>query len=293
MVDSPGLLFKKAVASHAPLPIVGTINAYTALLAEHAGHHAIYCSGAGVANASYGLPDLGVTTLDNVLCDVSRITSVSKLPLLVDIDTGFENSAGQISHTISSMISAGVAAVHIEDQISAKRCGHRPDKKIVPTKVMVSRLEQACAARDGSDLVIMARTDSLAVEGLSAAIDRSLAYIEAGADMIFFEAASSLEEYRSFTSKVTVPVLANSTEFGRTPLFTQQQLMDSGIAMVLYPLTAFRAMSSVACDIYRGILQDGSQQSFVDRMQTRSELYDHLGYYDLEQQQNIKSKGES
>ena len=286
--NTVGKRFRQAVIDHNPLPIVGTINAYTALLAEHAGHHAIYCSGAGVANASYGLPDLGVTTREDVLTDVHRLTRATDLPVLVDIDTGWEDEPGGIAQTISSMIAVNAAAVHLEDQVTSKRCGHRPDKQLVSTEVMQQRIEQACFGRIDPDFVIMARTDSLANEGLSSAIKRSLAYVEAGADMIFFEAAASLEELQAITSQVPVPILANSTEFGKTPLFSQQQFKDVGVAMVLYPLSAFRAMSRVADDVYKTILEAGSQQSCLDQMQTREQLYDHLDYYTFEQQQGSK-----
>lgn len=285
MTASAGKRFRLAVAQYSPLPIVGTINAYSALLAEHAGHQAIYCSGAGVANASYGLPDLGVTTRSDVLCDARRLTQASTLPLLVDIDTGWEDHDGGMADTIIAMEQAGVAAVHLEDQLAAKRCGHRPDKALITIHAMQQRIQTACKARQNDDFVVMARTDALAREGMSMAIDRALAYVDAGADMIFFEAATSLTDYEHFTSQVSVPVLANSTEFGRTPLLTQQALADAGVAMVLYPLTAFRAMSHAAEHVYHTILEQGSQATLIDQLQTREQLYEHLDYYTHEQTQ--------
>lgn len=278
-MTKPGLAFRQAVASHNPLPIVGTINAYTAMLAERAGHQAIYLSGAGVANASYGLPDLGMTSLDNVLTDASRITDACDLPLLVDIDTGW-GGAFNISRTVRQMENAGVAAVHIEDQVAQKRCGHRPNKEIVSTAEMQDRVRAAVDARD--DMVIMARTDALAGEGLEAAIARCVAYVEAGADMIFAEAMTDLNMYKAFTDALDVPVLANITEFGKTELYSQQQLASVGIKMALYPLSAFRAMSQAAILTYEAIKQTGTQEVMVDAMQTRKDLYDVLGYHHYE-----------
>ncbi len=277
-----GARFRKALRTHKPLPVVGTINAYTAMLAEQAGHHAIYLSGAGVANASYGLPDLGITSLNDVIIDVERITGASDLPLLVDIDTGW-GGAFNIARTIQLMERAGAAAVHIEDQVSQKRCGHRPNKAIVSKAEMVDRVKAAVDARIDEDFVIMARTDALAVEGMESAIDRAIACVEAGADAIFPEAMLTLEDYKKFTTAVHVPVLANITEFGATPLFSQEELGSVGIAMVLYPLSAFRAMSKAATQVYTSILQNGHQNAVLDAMQTRKELYEVLGYHAYEE----------
>ncbi len=274
---SAGARFRAALEAQQPLQIVGTINAYTAMLAERAGHKAIYLSGAGVANASFGLPDLAMTTLNDVCEDVRRICSATDLPLLVDIDTGW-GSAFMIGRTIREMTWSGAAAVHMEDQVAVKRCGHRPGKALVDTGEMCDRLKAAVDGRLDDNFVIMARTDAHAVEGQQAAIDRAVAYVEAGADMIFAEALTTLEEYRQFTDAVKVPVLANLTEFGKTPLFTTAELAGVGVAMTLYPLSAFRAMSAAALDVYAAIRQDGTQKAVVDRMQTRSELYDVLGY---------------
>ncbi len=274
---SAGARFRAALAAERPLQIVGTINAFTAMLAEEAGHKAIYLSGAGVANASFGLPDLAMTTLNDVCEDVRRICSATDLPLLVDIDTGW-GSAFMISRTIREMTWSGAAAVHIEDQVAVKRCGHRPGKALVETGEMCDRLKAAVDGRIDSQFVIMARTDAHAVEGQQAAIDRAAAYVEAGADMIFAEALTTVEEYRQFTDAIEVPVLANLTEFGKTPLFTTEELADVGVAMTLYPLSAFRAMSNAALEVYRTIRTDGTQKAVVDRMQTRMELYDVLGY---------------
>jgi methylisocitrate lyase len=270
------------VASEKPLQIVGTVNAYAALLAREAGHEAIYLSGAGVANASYGLPDLGMTSLDNVLEDVRRIVSACDLPLLVDIDTGW-GGALNIARTIREMESAGVAAVHMEDQEAQKRCGHRPNKAVVSTAEMVDRIKAAVDGRRNAEFVIMARTDAAAKEGVEKAIDRSIAYVSAGADMIFAEALTTLDEYKLFCSRVKVPVLANITEFGKTPLFTKEQLASAGVAMVLYPLSAFRAMSNAALAVYRAIHDEGTQQNVIASMQTREELYGVLGYHAYEQ----------
>lgn len=265
-----------------PLQIVGTINAYTAMMAKQVGHKAIYLSGAGVANASYGLPDLGMTSLDNVLEDASRITNAVDTPLLVDIDTGW-GGAFNIAQTIKKMEKAGVAAVHIEDQVAQKRCGHRPNKEIVSTSEMVDRLKAALDAKVDPDFVVMARTDALSVEGLEAAVERAVAFQEAGADMIFAEALTDIEMYRKFTDVLDIPVLANMTEFGQTDLYTTEQLFKVGVDMVLYPLSAFRAMNKAALNVYQHLLEDGTQQAVVDTMQTRMELYDFLNYHDFEQ----------
>lgn len=278
---SAGARFRAALQAEQPLQIAGTINAYTALLAERAGFKAIYLSGAGVANASFGLPDLAMTTLNDVCEDVRRICSASDLPLLVDIDTGW-GSALMIGRTIREMTWAGAAAVHMEDQVAEKRCGHRPGKALVAPEEMCDRLKAAVDGRIDSDFVIMARTDAHAVEGQQAAIDRAAAYVEAGADMIFAEALTTLEEYQQFTDVIKVPVLANLTEFGKTPLFTTDELGKVGIAMTLYPLSAFRAMSAAALSVYETLKKDGTQQTAVDSMQTRMELYDVLGYQDYE-----------
>ena len=282
---SAGKRFRQAVTEEKPLMIVGTINAYCAIMAEKVGHKAIYLSGAGVANASYGLPDLGITSSNDVLVDVHRITSVTGLPLLVDIDTGW-GGAFNIGRTIRAMIKGGAAAVHIEDQVQQKRCGHRPGKVIVSENEMVDRIKAAVDAKTDPDFVIMARTDALAVEGLQAAIDRSCACVEAGADMIFPEAITELEMYRKFAAAVGVPVLANITEFGSTPLFTTAELASSNVSMVLYPLSAFRAMNAAALKTYQVIKEEGTQKKVIDIMQSRSELYDYLGYHEFEQKLN-------
>ncbi len=267
----------KALEAESPLQIVGTINAYTAMLAEKAGFKAIYLSGAGVANASFGLPDLAVTTLNDVCEDVRRICSATDVPLLVDIDTGW-GSAFMIGRTIREMTWAGAAAVHMEDQVAVKRCGHRPGKALVEPAEMCDRLKAAVDGRIDEQLVIMARTDAHAVDGQQAAIDRAAAYVEAGADMIFAEALTTIDEYQQFTDVIKVPVLANLTEFGKTPLFTTTELAEVGVAMTLYPLSAFRAMSAAAISVYETIRKDGTQKDVVDSMQTRMELYDVLGY---------------
>lgn len=282
MTTSMGKQFKKAVIDNKPLQVLGTINAYSAMLAEFAGAQAIYLSGAGVANASYGLPDLGMTNLKEVLDDAERITSASSLPLLVDIDTGWGH-AFNIARTIKLMEKASVAAVHIEDQVLAKRCGHRPNKAIVSMKEMGDRIKAAVDARTDPDFVIMARTDAYSVDGLQAAIERSSLCIELGADMIFAEAMTTLEEYKTFTEKVSAPVLANITEFGKTPLFTRDELNKAGVALILYPLSAFRAMSQAALTTYKTIIEKGTQQSLIDTMQTRNDLYEVLGYHKYEQ----------
>jgi methylisocitrate lyase len=278
---SPGRRFRDAVAAHAPLQIPGAINAYSALLAERAGFKSIYISGAGVANASFGLPDLGMTTLSDVLEDVRRITGACPLPLLVDVDTGF-GTAFNIARTTREMIRAGAAAMHIEDQELAKRCGHRPNKTTVSAEEMCDRIKAAVDARTDEDFVIMARTDAFAREGRAATLARVANYVDAGADMIFAEALYTLDDYRAFTSAVSVPVLANLTEFGLTPSFTVRELAGAGVAMILYPLSAFRAMSRAALDVYETIRARGTQESVLRQMQTREELYDVLGYHDYE-----------
>lgn len=281
VVATPGQRFRAAVDAHRPLTVVGAATAYSALLAEHAGHHALYLSGGGVAASSLGLPDLGITQLDDVITDARRITAATELPLLVDADTGW-GSAFNIARTVRECISAGVAGLHIEDQVQAKRCGHRPNKAIVSQREMVDRVKAAVDARTDDAFVIMARTDAVAVEGMDAAIARAIACVEAGADMVFPEALTSLADYQRFVKAVPVPVLANITEFGKTPLFTQQELGSVGVRLVLYPLSAFRAMSKAAQDVYEHIARDGSQQQVVDAMQTREELYEHLDYHAYE-----------
>lgn len=278
---SPGKAFRAAIEAEKPLQVVGAINAYSAMLAQRNGYRAIYLSGAGVANASYGLPDLGITSLDDVLIDVRRITSACPLPLLVDIDTGW-GGAFNIARTIREMTKAGAAAVHIEDQVAQKRCGHRPNKAIVPVSEMTDRIKAAVDAKTDAAFVVMARTDALAVDGFDAVIDRVCAFVDAGADAIFAEAMTDLEMYRKVVAAVDVPVLANITEFGQTPLYSVDQLGSAGIAMALYPLSAFRAMSKAALDVYGSIRQHGSQQQVVDRMQTRMDLYECLGYHEYE-----------
>jgi methylisocitrate lyase len=279
--SSAGARLRAAVAQERPLQVVGTINAFSALLAERAGFKVIYLSGAGVANASFGLPDLGITSLNDVCEDVRRITSATELPLLVDADTGW-GAAFNISRTINDLVKSGAAGCHLEDQVQAKRCGHRPGKALVTTEEMVDRLKAAVDGRTDDQFVIMARTDAHAVEGQQAAIDRALRYVEAGADMIFAEALATLDEYRQFTNTVKVPVLANITEFGKTPLFTVAELESVGVGLVLYPLSAFRAMSRAAEAVYGALRKEGTQKSVIDRMQTRSELYDVLGYHEYE-----------
>jgi methylisocitrate lyase len=280
-VASPGWRFRAAVDAERPLQIVGAINAYSAMLAAGAGFRAVYLSGAGVANASFGLPDLGVTSLNDVCEDAARITAATDLPLLVDADTGW-GAAFSIARATRDLIRAGAAGMHLEDQVQAKRCGHRPGKELVAAAEMADRIRAAVDARTDDGFVLMARTDAHAVEGLQAAIDRSEAYVAAGADMIFAEALTTLEEYRQFTRALAVPVLANITEFGRTPLFTTTELGDAGVRLVLYPLSAFRAMSRATIDVYGAIRRDGSQRAVIERMQTRTELYDVLGYHDYE-----------
>lgn len=279
---TPGQKFRQALENNKPLQIVGTINAYSAMMAERIGHQAIYLSGGGVANASYGLPDLGMTSLNDVVEDVRRITSASSLPLLVDIDTGW-GGAFNIARTIEQMEKAGAAAVHLEDQVSQKRCGHRPNKEIVSTEEMVDRIKAAVDARTDKSFFIMARTDAFAQEGLEAAVERAKAYVEAGADGIFAEAVKTEEHYRAFSEALDVPILANITEFGQTELWNKEQLGEWGAAMVLYPLSAFRAMNKAAETVYQSILAEGDQRKVIDIMQTRMELYDYLNYHTFEQ----------
>jgi len=278
---SAGARFWAALDAERPLKVVGTINAYTALLAEKAGHKAIYLSGAGVANASFGLPDLAMTTLNDVCEDIRRIAGATELPLLVDADTGW-GSAFMIGRTIREMTRAGAAGCHMEDQVAVKRCGHRPGKALVDSAEMCDRIKAAVDAKTDPKFFVMARTDAHAVEGQQAALDRAAAYVEAGADMVFAEALETADEYRQFTSAIKVPVLANLTEFGKTPLFTADELAAVGVAMTLYPLSAFRAMSRAALEVYQTIHDSGSSAGAVDHMQTRMELYDVLGYQDYE-----------
>lgn len=277
-----GEKFRAAIGAESPLQIVGTINANHALLAKRSGYRAIYLSGGGVAAGSLGVPDLGITTLDDVLVDVRRITSVCDLPLLVDIDTGFGPSAFNIQRTIKSLIAAGAAAAHMEDQIGAKRCGHRPNKEVVSTTEMVDRIKAAVVARGDDPFYLIARTDAVAVEGLESAITRAKAYIDAGADAIFAEAIRTLDDYKRFTSEIKVPVLANITEFGLTPLFTLEELRGVGIKMALYPLSAFRAMNKAAEQVFEVIRKEGTQKSVLEAMQTREELYERINYYEYE-----------
>ena len=283
----PGQKFREALKNSQPLIIPGTINAYSAKLAERAGHNAIYLSGSGVAAASYGLPDLGVTSMDDVLIDVKRITNATSLPLLVDIDTGWGES-DQIAKTITEMGMAGCAAVHIEDQVFDKRCGHRPNKQLVSIKDMTDRLKTAIKSKIDDSFFVMARTDAIASEGVEGALRRCKAYIEEGADGIFLEAVTSIDQYKEFKDNFSIPVLANITEFGKTPLFTQNELKEVGVDMVLYPLTAFRAMSLSAEKIYNSIMKHGTQESLLDIMQTREELYEVLDYYNFEKQLDDK-----
>ena len=278
---SAGTRFREAVAAEQPLQVVGAINAYTARMAEATGYRALYLSGGGVAANSLGMPDLGISTLEDVLIDVRRITDVSTLPLLVDIDTGW-GGAINIARTIRSMIKAGAGAVHIEDQVSTKRCGHRPGKEVVAVDEMVDRVKAAVDARTDPAFVIMARTDSLAIEGLQAAIDRACAYVEAGADMIFPEAMTELPMYRQFKQAVKVPILANITEFGQTPLFTTAELASVGVDIVLYCCSAYRAMNAAALEVYQTIRAEGTQKNLISRMQTRADLYQYLGYHAYE-----------
>ncbi len=287
MITSAGFRFRAALAAEKPLQVAGCINAYAARMADRAGFRAIYLSGAGVAAGSLGLPDLAISTLDDVLIDVRRITDITDLPLLVDADTGFGGSVFNIVRTVKSLIKSGAAAMHIEDQVQAKRCGHRPGKAIVSHEEMVDRIKAAVDARTDADFVVMARTDALAVEGLQAAIDRAGLYVEAGADMIFPEAVTKLDMYRQFASAVQVPILANITEFGVTPLFTLEELTEANVSLVLYPLSAFRAMNAAALKVYRAIRKEGSQKNVIDTMQTRAELYEFLDYHAYEEKLNI------
>jgi methylisocitrate lyase len=278
---TPGTKLREAVKTEQPLQIVGAINAYHARMVERTGYRAVYLSGGGVAAGSLGVPDLGISTLDDVLTDVRRITDVCSLPLLVDADTGF-GGAFNIARTIRSLTKAGAAGCHIEDQVHAKRCGHRPGKQIVPSEEMVDRIKAAVDARTDPSFVIMARTDALANEGLNAALDRAAACVEAGADMIFPEAVRELEQYRAFVERTRVPLLANLTEFGATPLFTLDELRTVNVGLALYPLSAFRAANAAALRVYEAIRRDGTQRAVVDTMQTRAELYDYLDYYSYE-----------
>ncbi|HEY9276077.1 MAG: Methylisocitrate lyase [Actinomycetota bacterium] len=280
---SAGKRFREALAAESPLQIVGTINANHALLAKAAGFKAIYLSGGGVSAGSLGMPDLGILTLEDVLIDVRRIAAVCDLPILVDIDTGFGPSAFNIERTIKSLISAGAAAAQIEDQISAKRCGHRPNKEVVTLDEMVDRITAAASARGSDPFYLIARTDSLAIEGIDSAINRAKAYVKAGADAIFAEAVTDLDQYKKFTSELSVPVLANLTEFGMTPLFTIEQLKSVNVGMALYPLSAFRAMNKAASEVFQAIKGLGTQKSMLERMQTREELYKSINYHQYEQ----------
>lgn len=286
ITSSAGSRFRAALSSERPLQVAGCINAYSALLAKRTGFKAIYLSGAGVAAASLGLPDLAISTLDDVLTDVRRITDTTDVPLLVDADTGFGNALN-IARTVKNLIKAGAGAMHIEDQVQAKRCGHLPNKAIVGQGEMVDRVKAAVDARTDSSFMIMARTDALAVEGLPAAISRACAYVEAGADMIFPEAVADLDMYRQFASAVRVPILANMTEFGVTPLFTVAELAQANVSLALYPLSAFRAMNAAALNVYRAIRNEGSQKNVIGAMQTRAELYDFLDYHTYEEKLNV------
>lgn len=277
-----GQKFRAAITANSPLQIVGTINAYTAMMAERTGHQALYLSGAGVANASFGLPDLGMTSLNDVCEDIRRITAATSVPLLVDADTGW-GGAFNIARTVKEMTRAGAAGFHIEDQVAQKRCGHRPNKEIVSLDEMVDRVKASVDARTDESFFIMARTDALAQQGLEAAIERAISCQDAGADAIFAEAVHTLEQYKAFTSALKVPVLANITEFGQTPLYNKAELASVGVAMVLYPLSAFRAMNKAALNVYQSILANGDQKAVVDSMQTRAELYDFLNYHSFEQ----------
>ena len=272
---------KQAISENTPLQIVGTVNAYSSLLAEKKGHKAIYLSGGGVAASSMGLPDLGITTLQDVLIDVERITSVCELPLLVDADTGW-GGAFNISRMVKSMITSGAAGIHIEDQVEQKRCGHRPNKELVSSEEMQNRIKAGVDAKTDSDFMIMARTDAIANEGLDSALGRAASYVEAGADAIFAEAITEIEDYKKFSENLNVPILANITEFGKTPLFSKEELKEAGVDMILYPLSAFRAMSKAAEGVYSEILEKGTQQDLIDRMQTRDELYEVLDYHTFE-----------
>jgi methylisocitrate lyase len=281
-IESAGLKFRQAIEKEKPLQCVGAINAYHARLAEASGFNALYISGGGVAAGSCGIPDLGITTMEDVLTDLRRITDVTTLPVLVDVDTGW-GGAFNIARSVRSMIKCGAAAIHIEDQVQQKRCGHRPNKAIVSQDEMVDRIKAAVDARTDPDFVIMARTDALAVEGMQSAIDRAMACVEAGADMIFPEAMTELPQYREFVDAVQVPVLANITEFGSTPLFTTEELAGVGVSIALYPLSAFRAANAAALNVYKTLRAEGTQKNVLDTMQSRMELYDYLGYHDFEQ----------
>jgi len=278
---SQGKKLRKTIAENVPLQIVGTVNAYSSLLAEKKGHKAIYLSGGGVAASSMGIPDLGITTLQDVLIDVGRITDVCGLPLIVDVDTGW-GGAFNISRMVKSMISSGVACIHIEDQVEQKRCGHRPNKELVSATEMQNRIKAAVDAKTDSNFMIMARTDAIANEGLNSALDRAISYVEAGADAIFTEAVTEIDQYKKFSENLNVPILANITEFGKTPLFSKKELKEAGIDMILYPLSAFRAMSKAAEEVYSEILEKGTQESLIDKMQTRDELYEVLDYHTFE-----------
>ena len=279
---SKGATFRKAIKNNQPLQIVGTINAYTSILAEKSGHRAIYLSGGGVAASSMGVPDLGITTLQDVLVDVERITNTTNLPLLVDVDTGW-GGAFNISRMVKSMISAGAAAIHIEDQVEQKRCGHRPNKELVSVQEMVNRIKAAVDAKTDSEFVVMARTDAIDNEGIESALERVVTYQEAGADAIFAEAVIEIDQYKSFKENLKIPILANITEFGKTPFFTKEELKRVGIDMILYPLSAFRAMSKAAQEVYIEILKKGTQKHIVGKMQTRDELYELLDYHSYEE----------
>jgi methylisocitrate lyase len=281
-VESAGRKFREAVAQESPLQCIGAINAYHARLAEASGFKSLYISGGGVAASSCGIPDLGITTMEDVLTDLKRMTDVTDLPVLVDIDTGW-GGAFNIARAVKSMIRCGAGAIHMEDQVQQKRCGHRPNKAIVSQQEMVDRVKAAVDAKTDPDFVIMARTDALAVEGMQSAIDRACACVEAGADMIFPEAMTELSQYREFVDAVNVPVLANITEFGSTPLFTTEELASVGVSIALYPLSAFRAANAAALNVYKTVRAEGTQKNVVDTMQSRMELYDYLGYHDFEQ----------
>ncbi len=288
--NSAGFAFRNAIKEESPLQVIGAINANHALLAKRAGYKAIYLSGGGVSAGSLGLPDLGISNLDDVLTDARRIIDVCNLPLLVDVDTGFGNSFFNVARTVRSMQAAGVAAIHIEDQVSAKRCGHRPNKELVSVDEMVDRIKAAVDARTDKHFVIMARTDALAAEGLESAIDRVLRYVEAGADMLFPEAVTELEQYKQFSESVQVPILANITEFGKTPLFTLDELRSAKVDIALYPLSAFRAMNKAAEIVYRTIRAKGTQKDVMELMQTREELYESIGYHAYEEALNALHK---
>lgn len=282
-ITSAGKRFREAIQAEKPLQCIGALNAYHAKLAEASGFKSLYISGGGVAAGSRGIPDLGITTMEDVLTDLERITYVTDLPVLVDVDTGW-GGAFNIARTVKMMTKIGAAAIHIEDQVAQKRCGHRPNKAVVPQEEMVDRIKAAVDAKTDPDFVIMARTDALAVEGMQAAIDRACACVEAGADMIFPEAMTELDQYREFVAAVKVPVLANITEFGSTPLFTVDELASADVSIALYPLSAFRAANAAALKVYQSVRAEGTQKNVVDLMQTRMDLYDYLGYHDFEQQ---------